>query len=346
MKINETFVRTSKNYGINEFDIENDIFDNKIDAFSGFSTNFDGKILKNNKLPVSPISMEAQKELENSNISLSFDIDKNYNKPIVLNFDFTNNELLVDRININVKNGVDAKLLLNYQSNQKCHHNGFVSLNCEENANLSCVTVFDLAQNSNNFISFENSVKEDANIDLTMVDFSGNYSVQRYICDVLGDNACSNLKTMYISGLGSKIDLNLAQNIYGKNSNASIKTIGALQGKSIKNFKGMIDFKRGSCKSKGDEEELCLLLSKDARSKALPLLCTAEEDVEGSHSSATGKIGENELFYIMSRGLDKTEGLKLLLKAKLSGVLQGVFDQNIKDQINEKIDRKIVNENN
>lgn len=343
MKINETFVRTSKNYGLNNLEIEENVFNNKIKNFPGFTTNFEGKIKENKILPISPISEETKTELEKANISLEFDVEKSYPNPIILDFDFGTNECLVDKIKINIKENICAKILMNYQSFKKCHHNGFISISCEKNSNTSCVLISDLSKQSDNFLNYENNVEENANLDFTIIDFSGNYSVHRYISNSEKENAKSFLKAMYISDNKSKIDLNFAQNVYGKNSNVSIETVGALQGKSVKNFKGMIDFKSGSCRSKGEENELCLLLSKDAKSKAMPLLCCSEEDVEGSHSSATGKIGENELFYIMSRGLSKTEGLKLLLKAKLNNILNGLFDEKIKNEINEKIDRKILN---
>ena len=41
-----------------------------------------------------------------------------------------------------------------------------------------------------------------------------------------------------------------------------------------------------------------MLLSDKAKSKALPMLLCTEEDVEGNHSTATGKLDEKELFYI------------------------------------------------
>ena len=344
MEINETFVRTSKNYSVNSFSVPDKTFDVEHKTFSGFTTNYNGVLRTNKKLPLSPLCEKAKKEIENANISVKINIDKNYQAPVILNFDFANDDYLVDSIKIHLEEGIKANLILNYKSNKKIYHNGFISIECEKDSAISCVMIFDLSKDSDNFISLENAVKENANLNFTMIDFSGNYSVSRYITDLIGDNATSDLKTMYISDKDSKIDLNYAQNIFGKNSNATIKTVGALQGNSTKNFKGIIDFKRGSTKSIGNEEELCLLLSKIAKSKALPLLCCSEEDVSGSHSSATGKIGEKELFYIMSRGLNKTEGLKLLLKAKFSKILDDLFDSELIKEINKRIDEKIIDE--
>lgn len=346
MEINETFVRTSKNYDINSFSVPENIFETKNSnkKFLGFSTNFQSEIKSNNSKPFSPLSNKAEKQFENPDISLQFDIEKNYSEPIILNFSFDKNNSLIDKIKLNINEKINAKIIINYFSKNKVFHNGFIKINCKENSNAKVVLICDLSSNSDNFLTYENKVGDGAKLDFSIVDFCGNYSVHRYINDAVGNCSSSCLRAMYVSDSESKIDLNFAQNVYGKNADVSIFSVGVLQGKSIKNFKGMIDFKNGSTKSKGDENELCLLLSKDAKSKAMPLLCCGEEDVEGSHSSATGKIGENELFYIMSRGLDKTEGLKMLLRAKFNNVVDNIFDDELKQQINENIDRKIINE--
>lgn len=344
MKINETFVRTSENYGINSFDVPIATFKKQNKEFCGFSTNFNGKI-KYCKSDTSSLCKEANEQLKSPNVSLEIEINKQL-EPLKLNFDFSNDDYLVDKIKLKINEGISADIVLNYTALRKVYHNGFVSIECGKNAKVNFVVLNDMGKDSESYLTFENSVKESSELKFTMIDFSGKYSVTKYVSNITGNNASSTIKNMYLSSLNSQIDLNFAQNIYGENSVASIKTVGALQGKSIKNFKGMIDFKNGSTKSKGDEEEYCLLLSKEAKSKALPILCCSEEDVDGSHSSATGKIGDKELFYIMSRGLDKTEALKMLLKAKLNKVLDDIYDFGLKNQINEKIDRMIINEKN
>ena len=62
------------------------------------------------------------------------------------------------------------------------------------------------------------------------------------------------------------------------------------------------------------------------------LLCE-EEDVEGNHATSAGKIGEKELFYIMSRGFELKEALKLMLRAKFNKVLENIPNENLKEQI-------------
>ena len=85
-----------------------------------------------------------------------------------------------------------------------------------------------------------------------------------------------------------------------------------------------------------------MLLSDEARAIALPMLLCTEHDVEGNHSTASGKVDKSELFYIMSRGLSYTEAIKLIVKARFNKIIDNLENENIKKEILEKID-KILN---
>ena len=70
------------------------------------------------------------------------------------------------------------------------------------------------------------------------------------------------------------------------------------------------------------------------------LLCS-EEEVEGNHSSAAGKVGEKELFYIMSRGFNLKEAMKLLVRAKFNTIIENIYDETIKSEILYEIDKRL-----
>ena len=82
-------------------------------------------------------------------------------------------------------------------------------------------------------------------------------------------------------------------------------------------------------------------MSKEAKSISLPMLLCSEEDVEGNHSSSAGKIGDKELFYIMSRGFNKKEAMKLIVRAKFNNILEKLEDESLRKEILDEIDRKL-----
>ena len=53
------------------------------------------------------------------------------------------------------------------------------------------------------------------------------------------------------------------------------------------------------------------------------------------------KSGDKELFYIMSRGFSKKDSMKLLVRAKFNKVIEKIFDETLKTEILEEIDKRL-----
>ena len=70
------------------------------------------------------------------------------------------------------------------------------------------------------------------------------------------------------------------------------------------------------------------------------LLCT-EEDVEGAHSTAAGKVDSQELFYIMTRGFTRKEAEKLLIRANFNEIIEGIMNEEIKKEIIEHVNYRL-----
>ena len=84
-----------------------------------------------------------------------------------------------------------------------------------------------------------------------------------------------------------------------------------------------------------------MLISDNAKSLALPMLLCAEEDVEGNQSSAAGKIDNKELFYIESRGFDKVQAMKLIVRARFNAILNNIENEELRQEILEEIDYRL-----
>ena len=135
--------------------------------------------------------------------------------------------------------------------------------------------------------------------------------------------------------------MNYIGELRGEKSEINIEVQGALKDTSKKHFKGTIDFKKGSKKAKGNENEFCMLLSDTAKSIALPMLLCSEEDVEGNHSSAAGKASNKELFYIMSRGFDYKEAMKLIVRARFNRIIDKIENEDLKNEVLDEIDARL-----
>ena len=157
----------------------------------------------------------------------------------------------------------------------------------------------------------------------------------------MGKEAISNLNTIYLGNEKQILDLNYIDEIRGEKGQANIEVQGALNDEAVKHFKGTIDFKTGCKKAIGSENEACMLLSDKAKSVALPMLLCSEEDVEGEHSTSSGKVGDRELFYIMSRGFELKDARKLLVRAKFNSIIEKIKKAELKEEILNEIDKRL-----
>ena len=344
LKVNDTPVRTARNFKINNIEVELEIpekiaeFKN-VEIISDKST-IDGEV-SNTPLTYGTgrILEELNYETANSKIRIQTS-NKKENIKIRYNFD-DNNLNLINQIEI-IANG-DTNVIIEYksQTSQKCLHNGIIRTIVNENAKLNVTIVNLLNENSNNFEAIENRLEKNSKVNYTIIDIGGKTSVSNYYSNIIGENADNDLKSIYL-GIGEqRKDINYIAELRGPKTNIDIDVQGALKDSAKKNFKGTIDFKKGSKKAKGNENEYCMLLSDKAKSIALPMLLCTEEEVEGNHSTASGKVDEKQLFYIMTRGISYKEAVKLIVKSKFNKIIEKISDEDLKSEILNEIDKRL-----
>ena len=344
LKVNDTPVRTARNFKINNIEVELEIPE-KIAEFKNVEiinekSTIDSEV---SNLPLTygngKILEELNYETANSKIRIQTS-SKKENIKIRYNFD-DNNVNLINQIEI-VANG-DTNVIIEYKSQtvQKCLHNGIIRTIANENAKLNVTVVNLLNEESDNFEAIENKLEKNSTVNYTIIDIGGKTSVSNYYSNIIGENADNDLKSIYL-GIGEqKKDINYIAELRGTKTNIDIDVQGALKDSAKKNFKGTIDFKKGSKKAKGDENEYCMLLSDKAKSIALPMLLCTEEDVEGNHSTASGKVDEKQLFYIMTRGISYKEAVKLIVKSKFNKIIERISDEDLKEEVLSEIDKRL-----
>lgn len=362
LKLNETPVRTAKNFRINNIKLENIEIPEVIPAFENVTIIGDTS------------KIDIEQNADNTDINLAYGLSEELanqvkvqaNQKIKLNINGTQNEksktenlekaeaeidfkfddensVLIDDIEITANENTKSTVIIKYTSNQESenYHNGIIKAKAEKNSELNIVLINLMNTKSNNFLAIENDFEENAKINYTIVDFGGKHSITNYYSNLQGDNCDNQLNTIYLGKENQLFDLNYIGELRGKKSNIDIEVQGALKDEAKKHFKGTIDFKKGCKKATGNENEACMLLSDTAKSIALPMLLCSEEEVEGNHSSSAGKIGEKELFYIMSRGFELKEAMKLMVRARFNKILENIKNEELKDEILKEIDMRL-----
>ena len=337
--LNETPIKTTKGFNMNNVKVDLDL--PNVGSFHEY---------KYNKIENVDIK-ESINNSYSSRIGLSHDLYKNLdiyvskekviNNLLEIKYEFGNDEHLIDKININVDENSKLDLFINYESinNNINYHNGNINISLNQNSNMNLIILNKLNKNSINMISSTIEALDNSKVKITLLDLNGSVRLYNFESNT-SVNSESILNNIYIGKNNDLIDMNYN---YINNSESSISNIevqGVLLDKSKKAFKGIIDFKTGSNNSIGKENENCLLLSDEAISKSLPMLLCSEENVEGAHSVSSGKIDENKLFYLTSRGISLEDAKKLIILSNFEIIINDLPDsikENVHNIINELI---------
>ncbi len=319
--LNVTPVRTTNNFKIN--DIKLDIPDILFESFDNYKIDgeYTSSIKDNFK---SRIGLESDKYLNiDLDITKDINIEFNVDKPLVLN------------ININSK--TDSNITIKYVGNSIAITKINTNLN---NCNIKLNVINLLDKDAYNIIEFTNELL-DSNLTTNFIDIGGKVKLSNILTDINSSNSTYDLNNLYLGTSEDIIDMNYLINLNKPSTNSNMVVEGILKDNSRKAFKGTLDFKEGSSNSVGHENENCVLLSDTAKSKSLPMMLCHEENVDGAHGVSTGKIDEDRLFYLMSRGLSKENSIKLILDANINNIISNIDDENLRDELLEIIDNRI-----
>ena len=116
---------------------------------------------------------------------------------------------------------------------------------------------------------------------------------------------------------------------------------GILNDKSRAVFHGSIIVREGAQQADSKQENKNLLLSNQAEADTKPAFWIYADDVKCSHGAASGKLDENALFYLRSRGLPEHEARMLLMRGFVSEVVRTIpnkpFQSHVEDMVNIKL---------
>ncbi len=343
LKVNETPVRTCRNFEINNIKLTDVKIPENSKEFKNIEIIKQKSVIENDmqnhNFTYGNGQVLEKNVFENANHKIKIETEKE-NIKIIYNFDDENLSLINE---IEIVGNKDASIIIEYKSNttKRCFHNGMIRAIAKENCKLNIVIINLLNNQSENFEAIENELYANSKINYTIIDLGGKDSITNYYANILGENAQNDLKTIYLGKDNQVKDLNYIAELRGKKSVVDIDVQGVLNGECKKNFKGTIDFKKGCKKAKGNENEFCLLLSDKAKSIALPMLLCTEDEVEGNHSTASGKVDSKSLFYIMSRGLNYKEAVKLIVKSNFNKIIERIKDEEVKQAVLDEIDNRL-----
>ena len=210
-----------------------------------------------------------------------------------------------------------------------------------EGAELHLVRVQLTADTAVHADTIEADVAAGAVFRCTAVEAGAAVSASKLAINLNGEKSVADVAALYFVDGERRADLNYIIRQKAPETDATMLVSGALSDKAEKIFRGTLDFVSGSPGSVGRESEEVMLLSPQVRNRSVPLMLSGEADVDGHHAVTIGKMDENKLFYLMSRGLDDEAAKKLVVEAAVAPMLARLPDETLAREIRDEIERRL-----
>ncbi|UFT98247.1 Fe-S cluster assembly protein SufD [Radiobacillus kanasensis] len=210
-----------------------------------------------------------------------------------------------------------------------------------DNAQISFGAVDNLDAGTTAYVNRRGVAYRDASIEWALGQMNDGNTVSENVTNLIGDNSRSNAKTVTV-GRGTQTQNFTAKIVhYGLNSDGFILQHGVMKDHASSVFNGIGKIEHGASKSNAEQESRVLMLSKDARGDANPILLIDEDDVTAGHAASVGRVDPIQLYYLMSRGIAKKEAERLIIHGFLAPVVNQMPIEAVKEQLTEVIERKV-----
>ena len=246
---------------------------------------------------------------------------------------------------IHAKAGTTAKVIVVYEGGPSASSGttalaGVITkVYAEDDANLHISKVQLCDSNVNQIDDTAVVCGERAKVTLTQIELGGSHIDAGFHATLAGYQSSFYSDTAYICQGTQYLDMNQVVVHKGKKTVCEMKTHGTAKDETTKTYRGTIDMVKGCAGSIGNEIETTLLLSPKAVVKAAPIILCGEEDIAAEHGSTIGKLSNDMLFYMNSRGIDQKTAEELLTRAKITAAASNIEDEEIQKEISDFLTR-------
>lgn len=254
------------------------------------------------------------------------------------------NPFLIDNNLIVAEENSNLTIVIDYRMQAKkleAFHNGLTRVIVKDNAVLNIIKVQRFNDQSYNFDSNFSIISNQGKLNWIPLELGAKNSITNNENILAAEGSEASISSVYFGDGQRKLDLGFKMNHQGRYSKSEIESKGVLKDTAQKVFRGDLYFQKGASQAKGSEKEEVLLLNKTVDSDSIPALFSEEDNVEGEHAVSAGQIDEQQLFYLMSRGMTKAEAKQLMVEAAFNPIFAKIPLNDLKGSVINDVKKRI-----
>lgn len=130
---------------------------------------------------------------------------------------------------------------------------------------------------------------------------------------LLGDRSRADFIGIAFAGKGQNQDTGSKVIHVGKNTSSTIISKSISKDGGITSYRGLLSVKRGACHAKAKVECDALMMDSVSQSNTFPYMDVHEPTTDLAHEATVGKISEEQIFYLMSKGLTEEQATQMIV---------------------------------
>jgi Fe-S cluster assembly protein SufD len=235
-------------------------------------------------------------------------------EPFLVEFDETGpNTLSMPHMAVVLDTGARALVVAQVRSTDEILCNWGADLSLGDGTALEYFVHQNVSPQSTFFANESAVMGNDASLHHFAAIMGGRLSKTRLDCNLAGKGAHARINGVYLATGRQHMDIRTVQHHSEGQAYSRSFYKGAVKDAARTVYQGLIDVRHEAPGTDAYLTNNNLVLNDGARSDSIPSLHIMQDDVRCSHGSTTGRIDEEQLFYLMSRGFPRVEAEKLLV---------------------------------
>lgn len=201
-------------------------------------------------------------------------------------------------------------------------HSGVIEIVVKKGARCRYTTIQNWSNNVYNLVTQRALVEEDATMEWTDANLGSKLTMKYPSCYLMGKGAKGEILSMAFAGDGQHQDtggkvVHVAPYTHSKITSKSISI-----GKGRASYRGLLKVYKGAEGAQSHVQCDALLLDEESRTDTYPYIEIDEDRVTIGHEATVSKIGDEQLFYLMSRGLDEVDARSMVVSGFIEPLIK------------------------
>ena len=220
-------------------------------------------------------------------------------------------------------------------------HAGIVEIQVMQDASMKFVELQSWGRHVWNFSHERARVERGGNFDWIFGAIGSRLTKNFSELDLAGEGAQGRMSGFYFTDGNQHLDHDTQQNHFAPHTTSDLLFKGALKGKSRSVWQGMIYVAPGAQKTDGYQANRNLVLSDGARADSIPGLEILADDVRCTHGATVGKLEQEPIFYLKTRGIPQAEAEKMVVEGFFDPIFQRIPFEGVRERFQQYISDKM-----